>query len=157
MRIDVLVLAGENPIMPTPPNVWLDEPKADVLFELLEPEALAVPEAPLVPATVEVPELPGVLPDPKIELPPKADPPVEDEPNEEPPMPLVPLGPVPAITAPPAEPAPAIGWPKKPVDCVLASPKRIGFQSSLLVVGSMYFLRRKWMSLVLTSAFALGG
>ena len=34
---------------------------------------------------------------------------------------------------------------------------RIGFQSSLPVMGSMYFLRRKRISLVLTSASALGG
>jgi len=166
------VLAGEKPIMPAPPNVCPeDEPNAEELS--LDPLALLVPVVPLAPAAplapaeplaVVVPAeplLPGVLPEPKIELPPNVEPPKEEPVvvpvADEPPRPPLPLGPTPAKTEPPAEPAPAIGWPKKPVDCVFASPKRIGFQSSLRVTGSMYFLRRKRISLVLTSALALGG
>ena len=40
---------------------------------------------------------------------------------------------------------------------VLFWPNMMGFQSSLPVMGSMYFLRRKRMLLVLTSASTLGG
>src|SRR5208337_348193 len=62
-------------------------------------------------------------------------------------------GPTPAIVERP------IGCPKKPMAVgALFWPYRTGFQSSLPVVGSAYFLRRKRMLLVgLTRASTLGG
>ena len=73
--------------------------------------------------------------------------------GEAPLIPLPPLGPVPAMV----EAEPARGWPKKPMAVgVLFWPKRMGFQSSLPVMGSMYFLRRKRISLVLTRASDVG-
>ncbi|MGD1064394.1 MAG: hypothetical protein ABR860_14130 [Terracidiphilus sp.] len=91
-----------------------------------------------------------VLP-PKIELMPPGN---TGPPGPLPLRPLPPLGPIPAIDVAP----PASGWPKKPMATgVLFWPKRTGFQSALLVMGSTYFLRRKRISLVLTRASALGG
>src|SRR5579863_7146582 len=72
-------------------------------------------------------------------------------------MPLPPCGPVPASGEPPM-PTPPSGWPKKPMARgALFCPNMTGFQSSLPVMGSMYFLRRKRMLLVLTNASTLGG
>ena len=109
------MLAGEKPIMPAPPNVWLEESKAEeLLLEVLVPLVPDVPVVVVVPVVVEPPG-PVELPEPKREVPPKLDPPIL-EPIDDPPSPLPPLGPTPASTEPPAEPAPAIGWPKKPSD-----------------------------------------
>src|SRR5581483_5447386 len=67
--------------------------------------------------------------------------------------PLPPLGPMPASALPVAR-----GCPKNPMAIgTLFCPKRTGFQSSLPVIGSIYRLRRKRISLVFTSASALGG
>jgi hypothetical protein len=156
-----LELIGEKPIMPAPPKVW---PPGELLVELEDEPELpkALEFAPLVP----------LIPDPLMPDPLLPDPlPVDDEsvapvelvaldPNNEE-LPEVvdppPLGPVPAITELPAEPDPASGSPKKPSVCVLACPNRIGFHSALPVVGSTYFLRRKRISWVFTSASRLGG
>src|SRR5271157_889904 len=69
------------------------------------------------------------------------------------PVPGAPGGPTPAIVERPS------GCPKKPMAVgALFWPYRTGFQSSLPVVGSLYFLRRKRMLLVgLTRASTLGG
>src|SRR4051812_48244398 len=70
---------------------------------------------------------------------------------------LPPPGPAPAITAP-LNPAAPSGCPKNPIASgVFCCPNMMGFQSSLPVMGSTYFLRRKRMLLVLTSASILGG
>src|ERR1035438_8121975 len=63
------------------------------------------------------------------------------------------VGPMPVIDVPPR------GCPKKPMDIgALFWPNRTGFQSSLPVVGSAYFLRRKRILLVgLTRASTLVG
>src|ERR1035437_1518487 len=156
--MDSREMAGEKPMMPAPPKVCPLRPVS--VPELPVEPVVALP---LVPAPPEVPVglpavgagepgLAGELVEPMRELLPM------DEPDPEPPLiPFPPLGPIPAITEPPAEPAPAIGWPKKPSVWVLAWPKRMGFQSSLPVMGSGYFLRRKRISLVLTNASMLGG
>lgn len=148
---------------------------------LVEPVVEAVPFVESVPPAVlpnalpdplAEPVLPNVEPepeDPKLE-PPKDEPPNEDpefeppeveEPNPEefaPPfMPDEPLGPTPAIgVAPP--PAPVSGWPKNPIAMgALFWPNAIGFQSSLPVMGSVYFFLRNRMLFVFTSALMLGG
>lgn len=114
-------------MMPPPPKVWPVRP-----VSVLELVAAVVDGVPNVEEVVDVVvvEEEGVSP-----LPP-------------------PLGPVPAMV----EAEPARGWPKKPIAVgALFCPKRMGFQSSLPVMGSMYFLRRKRISVVLTSASRLGG
>ena len=165
-------------MMPAPPKVcpvWPEPVPEPLLPDELVPE-LTVPVPPVLPlapplSPVEpepLPEVPveGVKPLPvsdeeKIEVPPKGE--VEPEGPEPPKVevpagpliaPLPPLGPTPAMV----EALPESGWPKKPIAVgVLFWPYRTGFQSSLPVMGSMYFLRRKRISLVFTSASALGG
>src|SRR5579872_2129093 len=142
-------------MMPAPPKVWPDRPEP-------EPEPLVPPEpkAPVAPVEPALPELsvdPGVpaelvplIPvsdDPKLELPPgELEPKGEFEKPpavEAPAIPLPPEGPTPARVAA----LPARGWPKNPITVgVLFWPNMTGFQSSLPVIGSVYFLRRKWMS-----------
>lgn len=168
-------LAGEKPIIPAPPKVWplRPVPVLLVLEELLLVSVLPVaPDVALVPLGLVVLVL-GVLVllEPRMELPLGEEPKLldeepkplpdevpkllDDEPKplpEEPPTPFPPLGPVPASVEP------AIGCPKKPIAVgVLFCPKRTGFQSSLPVVGSIYRLRRKRISLVFTSASMFGG
>src|ERR1035438_7582529 len=163
--MDCLGLLGETPIMGPPPKVCPVNPVLDPAPELPLAAAgsvLAVPpEGPpgltlkvLVPAwgafgSAGAPEElggeplavepgTGPLPDGELNMPRDGLGPVEP-------------GPVPANAGPP------MGWPKKPIDWVLFWPMRMIFHSSLPVVGSMYFLRRKRISLVMTSASMLGG
>src|SRR5579863_4104926 len=167
--MDCLGLCGENPMMPPPPKVWplpvglAEEPNAEPLDV---PEPAPVPAGP-VPAT----GLPLASVPPPVGLPVEAADPEPAVPLELPKRPVpalelwLPLLPVPELMPvfPPAGPMPAplataSGWPKKPMAWgVLFWPKRTGFHSALPVVGSIYFLRRKRMSLVLTSASILGG
>ena len=166
-------LAGEKPMIPAPPKVCPVRPEPvlpdELVPELDVPVVVApavVPVLPVLPVVPLVPPLsldPAPLPDvpdvdveplplsdeEKIEAPPKGElEPVEFEPpNVEVPAdplfplrPLPPLGPTPAIVVA----WPESGWPKKPIAVgVLFWPNRTGFQSSLPVMGSMYFLRRK--------------
>src|SRR5580692_2196356 len=150
--MDCLGLTGSTPTMPPPPNVGpLPRGLPVVLIGLPlastepAPELGSVP-VPVVPGTVGFVLLVGV----------------ENSPGPCGPgvfpggvAPAMPLGPIPA-NAP--QPVPLSGWPKKPIAIgVLFWQNMIGFQSSFPVIGSMYFLRRKRISLVLTSASRLGG
>src|SRR5271166_6577195 len=156
--MDCLGLLGEKPIIPPPPKVCP-----------LSPVPVPVPDpapAPAIPAVdPAVDASPVVLPLPPLALfAPcacaalgsgvatcwlKLPPPVRLLP---PGSPFPPLGPMPATVAPPS------GIPKKPMAVgALFSPNLIGFQSSLPVVRSVYFLRRKRMLFVFTSASTLGG
>ena len=162
--MDCLGLAGEKPMIPAPPKVWpevvgLDELVPEVVLLVLPLDDDVV--LPVLPLVVLVPPVELVSPgeDAEVELSVVVD--VL--------LPLLvrlrklvvellvlevdpPLGPMPAMVVP------ASGWPKKPIAVgVLFWPYRTGFQSSLPVTGSMYFLRRKRISLVFTSASALGG
>src|SRR6185437_814529 len=79
----------------------------------------------------------------------------------------LPMGLLGSVPGPPPGPVPSIGphplvgprgSPKNPMAMgALFWQYRIGFQSSLPVVGSMYLLRRNRMSLVFTSASMFGG
>lgn len=138
IMIDCRELLGETPMTPNPPKVWLvvellKNPLEELAEELVDVVLVAAVPVALVPldVSVELDEL---------------DEPKSDDEDEE-------------LAAEPAsdEEAPASGWPKKPSVCVLFWPRWISFQSSLPVIGSRYLLRRKRMSLVLTSASSVGG
>jgi len=150
-----------SPVEPEPvlPDERVPEVVLPVLsvFPLIPPLSLVdpvpLPEVPLV----DVEPLP-LFCDEEMEVPPEGEvePPVVEVPVD--PLftlrPLPPLGPTPAIVVA----FPESGCPKKPIAVgVLFWPYRTGFQSSLPVMGSMYFLRRKRISLVFTRVSALGG
>src|ERR1700722_13862470 len=130
--MDGLGLAGENPTMPAPPKVG---PATGFVPAIWLPPVPALGSVGL--ALGSAAPMPGLkAPDP-IGVP-------------------TPPGPTPARGPP--MPRPPSGWPKKPIARgALFWPIMMGFQSSLPVIGSMYFLRRKRMLLVLTSASTLGG
>ena len=144
----------ELPLEPVEPVPLVPEVDPGVLP--LDPELLE-PNIELLPIDDPKEEFPKLDEEPRLD----DDPKLEGEPNPEelepdPPfIPPFPLGPMPPAIIPPDPPV--SGWPKKPRVCVLACPHRTGFQSSLPVVGSMYFLRRKRISLVFTRAFWFGG
>src|SRR5208337_44742 len=161
MRMDFLGLAGEKPMMPPPPKVcplWSEPVEEPVPpLEVVPDEGLEVePGVELGLPLPPPPELSvGLLVDPALGVLPKIEPmPFGKTVPPLPPRPLPPLGPIPAMDVAP----PASGWPKKPkATGALFWPKRTGFQSTLLVMGSTYLLRRKRTSLVWTSASVLGG
>src|SRR5271157_361522 len=163
--MDCLGLPGETPMMPPPPKVCPVGPVPDPVEELpLGAFESVLPVAPVLPDPLEESvELP-VAPEASVGQPaaPVGAPVVEpDDPENELP-PLDEPAPLPAVEGL-LSPVPMhpgmfpIGWPKKPSVGVLFWPKRMIFHSSLPVVGSIYFLRRKRIWLVLTSASMLGG
>src|SRR5580698_2305348 len=167
--MDCFELAGSKPMTPAPPKVWPVWPVAPVPLPVAPGGVLPLESEPLV--GVPPVELLLVL---ELSVGPegvavvllfeldesKEEPlPTPGEPNPPTPAPFIPGTPLPPLgPMPPIELPVASGCPKNPMAMgTLFWPNMIGFQSSLPVIGSIYFLRRKRMSLVLTSASAEGG
>src|ERR1035437_1940787 len=167
--MDCLGLLGEKPIIPPPPKVWPFKPVVDPGGPVVELEVVFVLAAfgsvggvPPVVDEVSLLVFRPVGPQFVLLLVVELDVPPMVEGLVVPPMP--PLHKVPCEVFPPKglagqPPVPPIGCPKKPMTVgALFWPYRTGFQSSLPVVGSVYFLRRKRMLLVgLIRASTLGG
>jgi len=155
-----LGLFGENPMIPAPPKLFPVSPVPEVA-EVVVPEIELLPD-PVLPV---VPLAEAVLAAAELSLVPLAEPVAEVESLLEEPelMNELPSEEAPVMVFPPLDPIPArvdpaIGCPKKPITVgALFWPNWIAFHSSLPVVGSTYFLRRKRILLVFTSASTLGG